>query len=159
MFTVQVAALGYSVCLQRMSLCRHYGHTAPAHGPALQINHFEHFTSLKICQKERWPKKIPPQDLCCSTPSLLHKLAGCLFYCVSHHHQGWCQNHELGVREEEIKFYWSDSHCLFSLCWPLISSLETSHLYSWLGNCNCLGSDLGTRKAFIPISASATRVT
>lgn len=57
MFTVQVAALGCSVCVQGVSLHRHYGHTAPAHSPTLQINHLGDFSSLKICQKEdRWPK-------------------------------------------------------------------------------------------------------
>lgn len=61
MFAVQIAALGYGVCVQGMSLYRHYGHTASAHGPTLQINHFGDFSSLKICQKEaRWPENPSP---------------------------------------------------------------------------------------------------
>lgn len=89
MFTVQDAALGYSVCLQGISLCRHYGHAAPAHGPTLQINHLGDFTSLKICQKRgRWPKKSLPRICVALPPFYCMNLLVAFFYCVSHHHQG-----------------------------------------------------------------------
>lgn len=73
------------------------GRTAPARDPACQLDHLGGFSSFKMCQKgSGWQKNLCPQDLSRFTSSL-PGLAGCLFHCVSHHHQGWCQNRELGA--------------------------------------------------------------